>query len=263
MSSQFIGSIPRHYDEDLGPHLFLQYADDLVTRTVRHRPRAVLELAAGTGFVSRKLRDGLRDDCDLTVTDLNEPMLDVARAKFDDDEHVTFEIVDATTIPFDDASFDAVVCQFGVMFFPDKQTAYREVHRVLKPGGRYLFNVWGTWADNPFAALAHATIEAYFPDDPPGFYRVPFGYNDVEVIRDSLSNAGFSDVSFEQVAVTSTIPSPQTFARGLVFGNPMHDEIVARNGNPADLTDALATAIRDDLGDEMPLKALVIEAEKQ
>ena len=165
-------------------------------------------------------------------------------------------------LPFADESFDLVACQFGVMFFPDKHRGYTEVLRVLKPGGRYLFNAWDSHEANPFAATANGVIEGMFPDDPPGFYQVPFHYHDVEEIHRDVAAGGFESVEIERVAITSRIPSATDFAQGLVFGNPLNEEILSRGGDPNAAADAIAKAIDETLGGEMPLSALVVEATK-
>src|SRR5258708_18980616 len=131
LSAGFVGSIPENYDRGLGPMIFADYAKDIARRGASHRPSRVLETAAGPGIVSRCLRDLLPTSTSLTVTDLNPPMLDVARAKFRPSESVEFQPADATALSFGDGAFDAVVCQFGVMFYPDKDRSYREAHRVL------------------------------------------------------------------------------------------------------------------------------------
>jgi ubiquinone/menaquinone biosynthesis C-methylase UbiE len=141
--ASFIGTIPEHYDRGLGPVIFADYAADIARRAAAGSPARVLEIAAGTGIVTRQLRDLLPAGADLTATDLNPPMLEAARAKFRPEEQVDFRPADATALPFRDRSFDAVVCQFGVMFFPDKDRSYREIHRVLAPGGRYLVQCLG------------------------------------------------------------------------------------------------------------------------
>jgi ubiquinone/menaquinone biosynthesis C-methylase UbiE len=261
-ASEFIGSIPEYYDKYLGPILFADFAEDLAKRLTQSELESVLELAAGTGIVSRIIRDALTVDCELVVTDLNEPMLDVAKKKFLGHEHVTCRQADALALPIGDSSFDRVVCQFGVMFFPDKLKSYQEVLRVLKPGGRYLFSVWDTWVYNPFAQLAHEAVAKYFPENPPGFYKVPFGYRDAEKIKSSLKDAGFSNVSHEVVKFDMEIPSVSDFARGLVFGNPLYDEIMNRKGDPAEIHLSVAKSIEANLGNNMPLQAIVFTAEK-
>ena len=261
-SARFIGSIPEHYDKYLGPRIFNGYAHDLATRVAAGIPDSVLELAAGTGIVSRHLRDAIPAGSSLLASDLNPPMLELARNKFDAGEDIRFEALDATNLPFADASFDAVACQFGVMFFPDKQRSYEEVLRVLKPGGRYIFNVWGSWERNAFARIAHEAVARFFPDDPPGFYRLPFGYHDPVVIEQALLQAGFAQVTVHSVGFHSDIPSAQEFATGLVYGNPLLDEIVSRGGDPQGIRQAVAAAIGDRLGQSMSLEAIVIEASK-
>ena len=262
-SARFVGSIPENYDKGLGPHIFHDYADDLARRVAALNPKTVLELAAGTGIVTRRLRDALAHDCDLLASDLNPPMLEVAKAKFEPDESVRFEQVDATDLGFDDATFDVVSCQFGVMFFPDKDRSYSEVHRVLKPGGAYVFNVWDSWDANPFAQITQEAVEVFFPEDPPGFYKVPFGYHDADEIEASVRRAGFSQVAIEHVPLTSKIPSARNFARGVVFGNPLYDEVLTRGGDPQAVFEAITVAIEQRLGSEMPLQALFVHASKK
>lgn len=260
VAANFTGSIPDNYDKFLGPIIFSGYAKDLASRVYAAQPKAVLELAAGTGILSLQLRNGLPDQCSILVTDLNPPMLESAKQKFTEGENIMFEPADAGDLPFSDNSFDAVACQFGIMFFPDKEKSCREVLRVLKPGGRYIFNVWGSWEANPFARIAHEVVAEIFPDNPPGFYKVPFGYHDHAVIRDTLLTAGFKQVEIETVTLQSNIPSAENFSRGLVYGNPLLEEILARNGAPDKICATLTEALEDKLGSSMPLQAVIIEA---
>lgn len=261
-AANFIGSIPENYDRFLGPRIFHDFADDIALRVLDLKPFKVLELAAGTGILTRRLRNLLRDNCRITATDLNPPMLDIAKSKFQAEEQLDFESADATHLPYDASEFDTVVCQFGVMFFPDMQRSYEEVFRVLKSGGHYVFNVWGSLQSNPFARIAHETVTEFFPDDPPGFYRVPFGYNDANVITTSVTDAGFSDVQVESLNITSEILSSTDFATGLVFGNPLLEEITSRGGDPDKVRSAISDELERQLGEIMPLNAMVILAKK-
>lgn len=261
-AAKFVGSIPEYYDRCLGPLIFADFANDLAQRLARLELGSVLELAAGTGIVSRAICDVLPKDCEFVATDLNEPMLEAARSKFLDHESIEIRQADAMSLPFTDGSFDAIACQFGVMFFPDKDKSFAEALRVLKPGGRYIFSVWDSWQYNAFAELTHEVVGSYYPDNPPGFYKVPFGYRDTHLIESSLKAAGFSEASHEVVKFESKIPSASDFARGLVFGNPMFDEIVERRGNPEEICSAVATAICDKLGDSMSLQAIVLSGVK-
>ncbi|MFT5115870.1 MAG: SAM-dependent methyltransferase [Parasphingorhabdus sp.] len=262
-SSRFIGNIPENYDTGLGPRIFFDYADELTSMVGDLNPGSVLELAAGTGIVTRRLRNSLPTDCTILASDLNAPMLEVAKNKFNSDELVKFETVDACNLMFDDESFDVIVCQFGIMFFPDKEKSYSEVLRALKSGGHYVFNVWGSWEKNPYAEIAHNVIAEFFPDDPPGFYRVPFGYHDIDLISDAVIAAGFENVTVNSKEIVSNIPSAPDFAQGIVFGNPVYEEIINRHGNPEEVRDAVQVAIHKSLGDRMPLQAIFFDAVKR
>ncbi len=260
-ASQFVGSIPENYDAGLGPNIFHDYADDLARRAGETGARDVLELAGGTGIVSRRLRDALAPEARLVVTDLNPPMLDVARGKFEAGETVEFAPADAMALPFDDGAFDLIVCQFGVMFFPDKVASFREAARVLRPGGRYLFNTWGAMEANPFSQIAYEVTEHFFPDDPPGFYRVPFSYHDPAAVIEDLKAAGFAGVGHATLPLEKRIGDLAGFAQGLVFGNPLIDEISQRGGvAPEAVRDAIVDRFLTRLGPEpitMPLQATV------
>ena len=159
----YIGSIPQHYDRSLGPLIFADYAVDISHRVAACNPARVLETAAGTGIVTRRLRDVLPVSVRLTATDLNPPMLEIARTKFRAGEQVDFQPADATELPFADGSFDAVVCQFGVMFFPDKDKSYREVYRVLTHGGHYMFNIWDFASPQPVWQNCARSHRKFFP----------------------------------------------------------------------------------------------------
>ena len=146
----FAGSIPKLYDELLVPLIFEPYADDIASRLASRKVSRVLEIAAGTGVVTRRLASALPADVAIVATDLNRPMLDMA-AEVGTTRPVEWREADAMQLPFADGEFDAVVCQFGVMFFPDKAKAFSEARRVLKPGGTFLFNVWDRIEENEFA----------------------------------------------------------------------------------------------------------------
>lgn len=260
-ANEFVGDIPENYDQRLGPIIFEAYADDMARRAALLKPARVLELAAGTGIVSRKLKDAIGPDTHLTVTDLNAPMLEVAKTKFNTAENVAFQTADAMKLDFPDDFFDLVVCQFGVMFFPDKPASFREVRRVLRLGGAYLFSSWGTLAENPFAQLGQDISEQFFPDNPPGFYKVPFSYPDAALVKRELSSGGFDNVESEVIEFDQPVIDWAHFARGLVFGNPLIDEIKNRGGVDGDeVARAIENSLRERFGPEpasMPLKATV------
>jgi len=228
----FVGSIPEIYDNYLVPLIFETYAQDLAERVAAHGPAHILETAAGSGVVSRALASILSSDAQLTVTDLNQPMLDHAAARQAADSRITWRQADAMALPFDDSSFDVVVCQFGVMFYPDRITGYSEAYRVLKPGGALIFNVWDRIETNEFADVVATAAATVFPNDPPGFLRrTPHGYYDETIVRQELNEAGFTEVSFDSVDAISSAPSPRHPAVAYCQGTPLRNEIEERDGN--------------------------------
>ena len=265
-STNFTGSVPENYDKGLGPYVFEPFAKDLARRVAGFDANEVLELAAGTGIVTRQLRDALPASARLVATDLNAPMLEIAQTKFAIKEAVKFQPADAMDLPFEDESFDLIVSQFGVMFFPDKPASFREARRVLRPGGTYLFNAWSSMSDNSFSEITYAAGEHFFPDDPPQFYKVPFSYPDIDTAYADLAAGGFEDISHETIDFEKEVDNWGLFARGLVLGNPFGEEIENRPGVEAsEVIDAIIVALIDAFGENpglMPLKATVFNATK-
>jgi SAM-dependent methyltransferase len=265
-TAHFAGTIPENYDSRLGPHLFVDFAADLARRVAAAKPGRVLEIAAGTGIVTRMLRDALPGSTRLVASDLNAPMLAIARQKFSADERIEFHPADATALPFVDGAFDAIVCQFGVMFFPDKDRAYREAYRVLGCGGHYHFNVWDSFDFNSFARISHDTVGGFFNGDAPAFFTVPFGYHRIDEIKSSLLGAGFTDIAVHVLKIDKKITTAQQFAEGLILGNPIIEEIHARGKtDSAPIIAAVAEALQSAFGKDpgrMPLQAIVFSALK-
>ncbi len=247
----FSGSIPELYDTHMVPMIFAPYAADIARRVAADTPARVLELAAGSGVVPRALAPLLGPDARYVVTDLNQPMLDWARRRQPDDSRITWQQADALDLPFDAASFDAVCCQFGVMFFPDRGAGYRSARRVLRPGGRFVFSVWDKVADNEFAEVVGAALAELFPSDPPRFMeRIPHGYHDIGLIRDDLSAAGFSAIAVETIPQSSTAASARHAAIAYCQGTPWRAEIEARRpGGLDEATEVAAEALRTAFGD--------------
>jgi SAM-dependent methyltransferase len=246
----FAGSIPALYDRYLVPLIFEACADDLAKRVAGHAPR-VLETAAGSGALTRALARRLPADATLVATDLNQPMLDHAATRQAPDSRIVWRQADALALPFDDGEFDTVVCQFGAMFFPDRVAGYREAHRVLKPGGRFLFNVWDRIEENAFAHVITLALSGLFPEDPPLFLaRTPHGYHDAHGIRAELAHAGFRDSIVETFARTSRSHSPRDVAVAYCQGTPLRNEIEARSpGGLEPATEHAAKALAERFGD--------------
>jgi SAM-dependent methyltransferase len=246
----FAGSIPQLYDQYMVPLIFEPYAVDLASRVAQRRPKAVLEIAAGTGVVTRHLASALPPITSIIATDLNQAMLDHA-ANAGTSRSVEWRQADATSLPFPDESFDAVVCQFGVMFFPDKPKAYSEARRVLRPGGAFLFNVWSGINQNEFADTVTSALERMFPQDPPRFMaRTPHGYSDARLIARHLGEGGFTNnpvfttLDARSRAISASIP-----AIAYCQGTPLRSEIEARGpGRLAEATDVAAAALRARFG---------------
>ena len=244
----FAGSIPQLYEQYLVPLIFEPYAADLATRLRSRAVHKLLEIAAGTGVVTRALARALPADAAIVATDLNQAMLDQAAAT-GTARPVQWQQADAMKLPFEDASFDVVVCQFGVMFFPDKAKAFAETRRVLKRGGLFLFNAWDRIEENEFAdVIAHA-LARIFPADPPRFMaRTPHGYHDRDAISRDLAAGGFRAAPrIDTVAARSRANSPRSPAVAYCQGTPWRSEIEAR-GALAPATDAAEAAIAERFG---------------
>ena len=261
------GSIPKLYENYLVPLIFEPYAIDLANRVASRPCARVLEIAAGTGVVTRKLASALPKTVAIIATDLNQPMLDLA-ATLEIARPVEWRQADAMQLPFEDATFDAVVCQFGVMFFPDRPKAFSEARRVLRPGGAFLFNVWDRIEHNEFADSVTIALESVFPDDPPRFMaRTPHGYHDHAAIAADLHAGGFvSSPRISTIAARSRASSPQIPAIAYCQGTPLRSEIEARaQERLGDATDIAAQAIARRFGNgavDGKIQAHVVEAER-
>ncbi len=263
-NTAFTGSVPEKYDRYLGPLLFDPYAQDLVARIDASSVHDVLEIACGTGRVTRYLQEAL-PNARLIATDLNSDMLAIAKA-LNHDGRVEWHIADAQDLHFDSEIADLVICQFGFMFMPDKAKAFAEAYRILKPGGRLLFNVWDELANNPLFYLANDIVNSYFPDNPPVFYQIPFSFHDRKQIRSLLEEAGFRNIEIELLQKEGVSPSAAEAATGIVQGNPVHAFIIERD--PL-LVDTIQNHVEKEIAAKyggkplkFPMQAWVCEAVK-
>ncbi len=259
----FTGSVPKIYEKYLVPLIFEHYADDLLKRLQARPPKRILEIAAGTGVVTRALASGLPQRTEIIATDLNPAMIEEAKA-VGTQRPVEWRPADAMQLPFPDASFDAIVCQYGVMFFPDKPKAFAEARRVLKPGGTFIFNVWDRLADNEFPDVVTSALAQVYPTDPPRFLaRTPYNYNDIDQIKRDLAAGGFTAApQVDCVMARSRAASARDPAVAFCQGTPLRGEIESRK-TPGleEATDAAAKAIAQRFGKgpvDAKIQALVV-----
>ncbi|CAB3707990.1 class I SAM-dependent methyltransferase [Trinickia soli] len=226
----FAGSIPKSYDTLMVPLIFETYAADMAELVAASSPDSVLETAAGSGVVTRALAPKLPAGARYVVTDLSQPMLDYAATRQGSDSRIEWRRADALALPFEDASFEVVCCQFGAMFFPNRVVGYAEARRMLRPGGRFVFSVWDRIEENAFADHVTHAVATLFPHDPPGFLaRTPHGYHDIALIRDDLRRAGFADIEIETREKVSCAPSARDAATAYCLGTPLRNEIEERD----------------------------------
>jgi len=258
----FAGSIPDNYNKYLVPLFFEGYATDLAEKLDVPNSGAVLELACGTGAVTKCLRSSLPRKTRLVATDLNPGMLQTAQSTLSAVEGIEFQVADGTDLPFEEASFDAVVCQFGVMFFPDKAQGFSEALRVLKPGGLLYFSVWDSLEHNSVSKVVHEAAVSLSPEV--SFMAMPFGYCDVSTIKATLESAGFRGMEISVQPRESRASSPNEVVKGLVDGSPLAAELEARNLTEQG-REAVESALKSSFGDgpiEAPMQAIVFVASK-
>jgi len=262
--ADFSGSIPEYYDRIMGPAHFDPFGAELAGRLPAKPPGDVLELACGTGCVTRHLRERLSADLKVVASDISRGMLDYARGKLAEARGIEWHEADACKLPFGDAAFGAVVCAFGVMFVPDKAACFREARRVLRNGGAFLFDVWDGLENNPHGRVAADVVEALLPDDPAAtFGSIPYHFNDRATIGRLLEDAGFAPARIDTVPIACTCPSARDFATGQLRGTP-RTLILQERGIPVDGVIEKVAAALARVGGAAPFKytaqAVVVEA---
>lgn len=260
---RFTGSVPEKYERLMVPLIFQPYAQKLARRARDFHPNRILETAAGTGAVTRELHQAL-PGAEIVASDLNQPMLDV-NAALTGSDRVRFVEADAQQLPFEDGSFDLVVCQFGSMFFPDRVRGHGEARRMLGDGGRYLLAIWDRIERNELSNAAQNALIDCFPDDPPLFMREgPFGYSDPLRIESDLHEAGFETIEIETVELRSRSPSASEAATALCYGTPMGTEVDEREPGSLDrVFESVAHALRrfeSDKGIDALMSAHIVTA---
>lgn len=263
VAANFGGSMPEYYDRILGHAQFDVFAADLVRRLPSKPQGDVLELACGTGVVTRRLREHLHAGVRLVASDISKAMLGYAQGKLQKVPGIEWREADAGALPFGDESFGAVICAFGVMFVPDKKAVFREARRVLRQGGTFLFNVWDGLDANPHSRATNDVIEAMFPGDPEMRFRGPFEFNDRALLRSLLAEGRLREVRMEPVRLEVRCPSAREYASGQLKGTPRGALLTQRGLAIEELIDTVAAALAR-VGGDAPFRctaqALVIEA---
>ena len=261
----FSGDIPKFYDAYLGPMFFEPYAQDMAHRIGKISPSNILELACGTGRLSKLLPKVTSGQVEIIASDINPAMTLYAKNQVQD-EHIKWMEIDALSLPFDDESFDCVIVQFGVMFYSDRIKAFKEAQRVLKPGGTFIFNCWDEIKNNPMPSIANEALRHFFPIDTPAFYSVPFSYYDEKTIRMNLEETGFHHIQIELVKLTGQSASAADASKGLIHGTPTVTAIESLDAEKLPLiVDWIEHKVTDQFGTstfQVPLQALVVSGTK-
>ena len=263
-TAAFAGSVPANYERYLGPFLFEPYALDLVSHLQDKKYPDILEIACGTGRVTAHLARSVKHDT-ITATDLNPDMISIAKEMVKNDT-IKWMPADAMQLPFEDDSFDLVVIQFGIMFFPDKEKGLKEAYRVLRHGGKLIFNTWNKVETNEAIHEGRLIIESYFGDNPPIFYSVPFSMHDDRELTTIARRAGFKSITTTLVKKEGLSPSASDLAKGIVEGNPVYMAILERDASLINtIRDHVQKVLAEKFGDKdlrSPLQAWVLEGVK-
>lgn len=242
------------YERHLGPALFEPYAVDLARRVADNSQGSVLEMACGTGILTQQLRTKLKPAVSLTATAINPGMLDYAQRKLKELKGITWRQADIANLPFPNTSFDVAVCQFGLMFVPDKGRAFGEMRRVLRKDGSLAFSVWDRMEHNPCGVLVHETVAAFFQDNPPQFFNAPYSFADVDVLQKLLIANGFDQIEIQAISKECCSTTAKSLAIGMIKGAPILTEIQERGGSPEPIVDAVAAALAQH-GGEQPFRS--------
>ena len=262
--NEFVGTIPENYERYFVPMISKDYAEMLADTLDVADGAHVLVTTCGTGVVTRNIARKLDGKSRLTATDFNERMLSQAKLSVGDIASVDYRQADATDLPFDEDSFDAVMCQFGIMFFPDAQKALEEAARVLKPGGKFHFSIWDTLENNGFANFIHNAIGELYPDDPPMFLKLPYGWRDIGSITTDLQESGFTDIDIAVRPLTTRAQTARHVALGYGMGGPLANDVTKRGTLTLEyVIDALEAAIAKEYGTgpcQAPMQAIQFSA---
>ena len=261
----FGGSVSQNYEDYLGAFLFEPFAVDLTARLNFDGVSTVLELACGSGRLTKHIADALPENVEFTATDLSADMISVAKTKVKS-ERVTWATADMMDLQFEDNSFDLVVCQFGLMLVPDQMEAFAEILRVLKPGGKAIFNTWTDRDHNKVWAIGDKVLHSFFGENIVGQNPGPFALGDKDVVFGMLKTTGFAEINATTFECIGETDSAANVAYGFIHGLPMGSFVQKRGAVlMPDIIESLEENYRSELGDhpvKAPQKALIFEAVK-
>ncbi len=262
MNDRLAMTIPECYDRFLVPVIFREPARYVADYVAALGSEDILETAAGTAILTREILDRAPKFRQYIASDLNGSALEVGRRKFLSSDKLEFQTCDATNLPFAHDSFDLVVCQFGLMLFPDRAGAYGSARRVLKREGRFVFTVWDSLTRNPFAMVLNRALSEFFPEDPPAYFQTPYAYHKTDVIRGALQENGFSTAGADVVVRSSPLGDPFEFATGFLWGTLFREELVRRGADPHAVCDHLARAFESELDQTISLRFLLFDGRR-
>ncbi|MEM7030985.1 MAG: class I SAM-dependent methyltransferase [Chloroflexota bacterium] len=192
------------YEAFFVPALFQEWAERIVIEAQLQPGQTVLDVACGTGVLTRAIAERVGDAGQAIGLDINEGMLAVAEQKA---SHIQWHRGAAESLPFENNRFDAVVSQFGLMFFEDRQTALQEMMRVLQPGGQLAVAVWDTVENTPGYAKMIALLQQLFGQEAANGLRAPYNLGDISLLKSIFDGAGIVDISIITLEGTARFPS--------------------------------------------------------
>lgn len=262
--AEFTSTVAENYEKHRGTMIFMPYAKDMAAR-LHGNISSLLEIACGTGQVTRLLRAQF-PDARITASDLSPEMIEVAKKIIGEQDKIEWLIADAMALPFDENTFDAVICQFGLMFVPDKQKGVDEAYRVLKPGGRFIFSTWDTLQNNPINSIAQEVTNSFFKNEPLTFCEIPFSMYDPGELKKLMTDGGFKNVKVQKISLRGYSPSVRAAVIGLTTGSVIYSNLAEQRPELIqEIQDKITEAFIKEFGAEnlsIPLSAWITEGIK-
>jgi SAM-dependent methyltransferase len=250
------------YEEYFVPALFQQWSPMLAAAAGTHPGQHVLDVGCGTGILARTLAPLVKPGGSVVGLDSNPGMLAVAGGVAPE---IEWQLGAAESLPYPDRSFDAVFCQFGLMFFDDPPRALREMWRVLAPGGRLVTSVWDRLDRIPAYSILVALLQHRLGDRVADALRGPFSLGDTAALERLFTGAGISPVTIETRAGRARYPSIRSWVLTDVKGWFPIVQVTVPEADYAVLLDdaekALSPFVRPNGSIEFPITVHVVTAD--